>query len=157
MTNNKHNKETMKRIIRLTESDLTRIVKRVISEQNNYDPKVTSTQCINSTDKKIVIDNFNGLIKKGFKCVGRKYKKATEGGKSIPSTPSTPETDDIYVKKEIMCGTTKKTLFINIATKPFSELTEVGDLQYYARGFGEGDTTLQSVDGLIKKIEDSCK
>lgn len=45
--------------------------------------------------------------------------------------------------------------------KNYKSLTKVGDLQYNASEFGdefgEGDTTLQSVDGLIKKIEVSCK
>jgi hypothetical protein len=39
----------MRKIIRLTESDLTRIVKRVISEQNNKTPTYNNPLCNNMT------------------------------------------------------------------------------------------------------------
>ena len=142
----------MKRIIKLTESDLTRIVRRVIREQNNHNPGVTSIQCINGTEEKIVENNYNGLIKKGFECVGRKYKPASSG-----EGWSSPEEDDIYVKKYIQCGNTVKTLFIYIATKPFSKLIKVGDLKYYVPSELEGSTTLEGVDSLITKIQNNCK
>ena len=52
----------MKKIIRLTESDLTRIVKRVIKEQTNIlTPDKINTLSLTSSD-----DGVSGMIKSGI-------------------------------------------------------------------------------------------
>ena len=145
----------MKKIIRLTENDLTRIVKRVISEQN-IESNITNKNCLKSGDVQIVTNNYDALVKKGFKCVGRRYQKVTSNKNTSGTVNGTPETDDIYLKKDINCGLAVKTLYINIATKNFSTLTKVGDLEYYVKGFGEGEIDIKSIDYIIEKIKNSC-
>jgi hypothetical protein len=149
----------MKKVIRLTESELISVIKKVISEQSTDKNKVeypetiiTNKNCLKTGDVQIVANNYDALVKKGFKCVGRRYQKAT--GK--PEATGKAEMDDIILKKDINCGLAVKTLYVNIATKNFSTLTKVGDLDYYVKGFGEGETDIKSIDYIIEKIKNSC-
>jgi len=77
----------MKRIIRLTESDLTRIVRRVISEQTATDIKIIGSELFDQTYegvKKTFTGNFIGLNNGSTDFTLTKNMFALPDGGSVP-------------------------------------------------------------------------
>ena len=138
----------MKKVIKIKESDLQRIVKRVLTEQDDkvedyIESTITDRNCIGSGTPTIVVNIFETLTEMmGYSCVGRRDRS---------------NVNDIVLKKSIDCGLATKTLYIMIKTQDFSTLSKVGDLSYYGKGIGEGDTTLREIRGLERKVKESCE
>lgn len=136
------------KVINLSESDLRRIVKRVISEQDDktgerIEAEITDRNCIGSGTPTIVVNIFETLTEMmGYSCVGKTDRSNHH---------------DIVLKKSIDCGLVTRTLYIMIDTQDLNPLSKVGDLSYYGKGIGEGNTTLREIRGLERRITESCE
>ena len=141
--------KTKKKVIRLTESDIKKIVKRVLTEDKNdniadvIEDSITDKNCIGSGTHIDVVEKYEDITeKKGYTCLGSREGKYM---------------NEIVLVKYLDCGLGTKRLFVFIATKDFSTLTKIGDLSYYGEGIGEGETTLSDLDMLESDVKASCE
>ena len=107
----------MKKIIRLTENDLTRIVKRVIMEQNSEHEFVTLTKKIQSKYRDLC--KYDTLKDYGG---GRKTVKLNTGGKQYQFDPDVKRYQELYnslsktkLKVDGIIGPETKTAICNVA------------------------------------------
>lgn len=101
-------------VFRLTESDLKRIVKRVLTEENMGSSLMSmspSGKCIDAKTTPEIKEILNELTNLGYKCFGANNRST-------------------LVKKTIDCGGTAKDIYIDITHKEGSWDPKPGDLHY---------------------------
>ena len=145
--------------IKLTESQLTEIIVKVINEQGvKYTPedRITDGNCIGTATPKVVLDTFKDLITNyGYECIGRE-ETMTSGVDPEPI-------NKVVLKKNIQ----GVSIYVFIDELDWGGLIEVGDVSYvippktapgdsvYYKG-EEGDIKhLRELDTLEDKILDS--
>jgi len=139
----------MKNRFNINESEKTRIRSlhniKVINEQSNPEDRVTDKNCVGPGTPKLVLDIFKDLTTNyGYECVGQIATIST-GHNPFPLSR-------ILLKKSLQ----GVTLYVFIEEIDWKTLIEVGDISYYAPGFGEGNIdSLYDLDELEEKILDS--